>query len=147
MIADHNRGDSHPPACRGWSVCTQIIQQFIDRALNVFSLHPVDPETDGLPDYDQIAHLPMDLTPVRTNLEREASKSPHQWYRDMCLICAKLIKYDMETSFWGHIASQQLHDFKHAANGFETQTVTDWTDAFVHSQVRHGVITRRILGD
>jgi hypothetical protein len=64
-------------SARAWSVCTRITQQFIDRALNVFFLHPVDPETDGLPDYDQIIHHPMDLMTVRANLEKKAYKSPH----------------------------------------------------------------------
>jgi hypothetical protein len=42
----------------------------------VLFFNSVDPETDGLPDYDQIVHHSMDLTTVPTNLERKAYKSP-----------------------------------------------------------------------
>jgi hypothetical protein len=49
----------------------------------------------------------------------------------MCLIYENAIKYHTETSFWGCIASQLLHDFKHSANGFRTQSDAEWTDLLV----------------
>jgi hypothetical protein len=111
-----------------WDTCLQITQQFIDRALNVFFLQPVDPEADGLPDYHQKIRHPIDLSTVRSKLQSGAYSSTTHWYRDMCLIYENALKYHGESSLWGTIASQLLHDFKRAAKGFQSQSAHEWAD-------------------
>jgi hypothetical protein len=119
---------SSSSSASSFDMCLQITQQFIDRALNVFFLQPVDPEIDGLPDYHSKIRHPMDLTTVKTKLQTNTYNSTTQWYRDMCLIYENAIKYHGESTLWGSIASQLLHDFKRAATGFQTQSNQEWSD-------------------
>ena len=111
---------------QAFQACLGITKEFLNRPLNAFFKHPVDPEMDGLPDYlEKISH-PMDLTTVKTKLETNSYRSTVEWYRDMCLIYENGVEYHTEASPWGIIAAQLLHDFKRAAAGFQAQDFNEW---------------------
>lgn len=123
-----------------YEMCVQTTQSFIDRALNVFFLNPVDPEIDDLPDYNTVIKEPMDLTTVKTKLANRQYDSPHSWYHDMCLIYNNAIAYHKETSIWGIIAGQLLHDFKRIAHGFQAKTPQEWADLYLEQAKKFGEV-------
>lgn len=107
--------------------CRLITEQFLERPLNVFFKSPVDPEADGLPGYNDRVSRPMDLGTVLSNLDIGEYRSTADWHRDMCLIYENAIAYHTESSTWGLIAAQLLHDFKRLADGFQCRAHEDWT--------------------
>lgn len=121
-------------------VCQEITKSFINRAINIFFLNPVDPERDDLPDYHKIVTNPMDLTTVETKLNNSIYKSSAQWYKDMCLIYENAIKYHTENTIWGVIAEQLLDDFKKAASGLQIETMDEWATLLAKQTKKFGEI-------
>lgn len=120
----------------------------MDRPLNAFFVEPV--EASNLPDYDKVIAKPMDFVKISDKLSRHEYRTTSEWFSDVCLIYENAMRYHGESSIWGVIAAQLLHDFKKIAFGLQVGTREEWIaavdrqtrklgDVLSNSPVRRGV--------
>ena len=107
--------------------CLRITDELLKRPLNTFFKEPVDKEMDNLPGYAEKVSRPMDLSTVRSNLQKGVYRTAREWYADMCLIYENAITYHTEESPWGIIAAELLRDFKKTAAGFNAESFDEWS--------------------
>lgn len=124
----------------GLAACLRITEEFLERPLNVFFKDPIDSQMDQFPGYMECISKPMDLTTVKSNLERGVYRDTSDWYVDMCLIYENAIKYHTIESPWGLIAQQLLDDFKKVANGFQAQSYMEWGAILAKATSKLGVL-------
>ena len=120
-------------------VCLRVTERLLMRPLNKFFSDPVDVNSPDLPGYAEKVMRPMDLSTVKTNLEKRAYKTSNEWYRDVCLIYENAIRYHSEDSPWGVIAAQLLKEFKREASGLGAETFAEWSSVLAAETMKLGL--------
>lgn len=95
----------------------QIMHKILEMPLNRYWDHPVDPEADGLSNYNNIIIRPMDLGTINTRLENSYYHSLSDWYDDVILVYTNAIKYHKD-NIYAKIAQYCKEYFEKIDNGF-----------------------------
>ncbi|OHT12483.1 Bromodomain containing protein [Tritrichomonas foetus] len=77
-----------------YKYCKQITDKLYHHPLALLFLKPVDPITDGCPDYFDVIKEPMDLRTVKEKLNGCKYESSFQWRNDVMKIWENSIKYN-----------------------------------------------------
>eukprot|EP01054_Gregarina_sp_Poly1_P002290 Gregarina_sp_Poly_1__2289@NODE_160_length_12280_cov_62_394416_g142_i0_p2_GENE_NODE_160_length_12280_cov_62_394416_g142_i0NODE_160_length_12280_cov_62_394416_g142_i0_p2_ORF_typecomplete_len853_score154_28Bromodomain/PF00439_25/1_1e18DUF4479/PF14794_6/0_41DUF4479/PF14794_6/2_4e03_NODE_160_length_12280_cov_62_394416_g142_i0692627 len=80
------------------TACSQVSEIIEKNPLAKYFLHPVDPETEGLPEYFEKVQTPMDLHTVRQKLEGHLYTHPYRWQHDIRSIFFNAFVYFEEGS-------------------------------------------------
>lgn len=108
--------------------CKVITHELMDRPLNGYFREPVNPEKEGLTNYNEIVKCPMDFSTINERLKNDYYNTGLEWYNDVCLVYENALKYHPEGTIFHQIAEYNLHEFKKHAIGFGCTDTQQWYD-------------------
>ena len=109
--------------------CKIITREFIKRPSAFLFTVPIDPNAEGLENYDNIVKKRMDLGTINENLQKRLYNNTIEWYDDMCLVFQNAIDYYPYESKLSMIARYLLEEFKKAAYGLNISSEQIWLDS------------------
>lgn len=93
------------------TICLHITDELINSPCGQFFNRPVDPENDGVPDYFKVISYPMDLSTVRSKLERKYYRKINDWMNDVNKIWENAIRFNGENSYITFLAKLMKQRF------------------------------------
>jgi hypothetical protein len=85
--------------------CARVTDFLFENHLSYWFREPVDPTSEGAKNYYQSIAKPMDLSSVRSNLERGAYSNVAEWQADVNLIWDNALSYNPANSVWAYSAT------------------------------------------
>ena len=107
------------------SWCSKLINEVWNRTISQPFQTPVDPDTDGAPDYFEVIKKPMDLSTMKSKLNKGIYKSLKEVQEDFHLIFQNTRDYNEEDSIYSWMADDLEEwiekKFKNKSDSFETE--------------------------
>ncbi|KAH0788930.1 Bromodomain containing protein [Histomonas meleagridis] len=108
--------------------CREITEKLMEKPINSYFMHPVNPVKEGLTGYDDIIEKKMDLSTILNKIKANEYGSAREWYQDVLLVYENALKYHDPSTIWYAIAKYGLKQFQSEAIGMECETPQEWYD-------------------
>ena len=105
----------------------KIMDEISKYKTSLIYARPVNPELDGCLDYYSVIKDPMDLSTVRSKIEKNSYHSISEWKSDMQLIWANSKTYNNSQSLYGVTAQFLADKFNKMTKQFTDDENADWT--------------------
>lgn len=97
---------------------------------------PVDPESDGIPDYVRIVRNPQDLGTIRARLLASEYSAMSAWESDTRLVWSNCEKYNGKASLVGKLAAAMTRKFDRLVKDVCPTTSVKWVERMAHLYVK-----------
>ena len=107
----------------------EITEKMKNYPISFYFLEPIDPKRDQLPNYLQTIKpgVPMDLSTVTKNLEKNAYTTIDDWKKDMNMIWDNAKRYNNAGSPFYLIADELKQIFKRKTEFIPKTEIDEWT--------------------
>lgn len=117
------------------SILQKFTENFMDHPLNAFFISPVDPEKDGVFDYFDIIHDPIDLSTIKNKIQSNEYRYPRDWYEDMKRVYTNAITYHSakENLIYVWMAQFLLDDLQKHFSFLGIDNKEKWNEVLINS--------------
>ncbi|EAX93675.1 Bromodomain containing protein [Trichomonas vaginalis G3] len=108
----------------------KALDKLCERHISKMFTQPVNPETDGCPNYFEVIKNPMDLGTIRSKLLENKYETVEDFKADISLVWDNNIKYNSKKSLIAHLAKELSNEFEKLTHWITGNDEADWLNKY-----------------